>query len=131
MEIRARYDKETVKPKSFIQWVGTEGKRCEVRVYNQLFTSEDPDSNPNGWLADLNPNSEVIYPDAMIEDGFEEVKARAPWPAAAGEDSAHSGPESVMFQAMRVGYFALDSDSRDDKIILNRIVSLKEDKEKK
>ena len=96
-----------------------------------MFTSEDPDSNPNGWLADLDPNSEVIYPDAMIEDGFEEVKARAPWPAAAGEDSAHSGPESVRFQAMRVGYFALDSDSRDDKIILNRIVSLKEDKEKK
>ncbi|KAK4215351.1 glutaminyl-tRNA synthetase [Rhypophila decipiens] len=133
-EIKARFDKETAKPKSFIQWVGAEesgARKCEVRVHNQLFLSENPSSNPGGWLADINPESEVVYPDAMIESGFTEVKTRAPWPATAGESSGHSGPESVRFQAMRVGYFCQDSDSTADKLVLNRIVSLKEDKEKK
>ncbi|KND88841.1 putative glutamine--tRNA ligase [Tolypocladium ophioglossoides CBS 100239] len=62
----------------------------------------------------------------MIEAGFDEVRRRAPWPAA-GEESGTSGPESVRFQAMRVGYFAVDSDSTDERVVLNRIVSLKED----
>lgn len=134
LEIRAKFDKEIAKPKSFIQWVGAEdsgSRKCEVRIYNQLFASENPSSNPKGWLADINPDSEVIYPGAVIESGFTEVKARAPWPATAGESSGHSGPESVRFQAMRVGYFCQDSDSTEDKLVLNRIVSLKEDKEKK
>ncbi|EAA33206.1 glutaminyl-tRNA synthetase [Neurospora crassa] len=131
-EIRAVFDRETKKPKTFIQWVGTDGSRkCEVRVYNQLFKSENPAAAEGGWLSDINPESEVVYPDALIESGFDEVKRRAPWPEAAGESElGKGGPESVRFQAMRVAYFALDKESTDDKIVLNRIVSLKEDKEK-
>ena len=73
-----------------------------------------------------------MYPNALIESGIEEIKRRAPWPEAAGEAKLDEGaPESVRFQAMRVGYFCLDSDSTDDKIVLNRIVSLKEDKDKR
>ncbi|KAK5658289.1 hypothetical protein OQA88_2264 [Cercophora sp. LCS_1] len=133
-EIRAVFDRETKKPKTFIQWVGAEGsgsRRCEVRIHNQLFLSENPAAAEGGYLNDLNPESEVIYPDAIIESGFDEVKRRAPWPEAAGEDKlGKGGPESVRFQAMRVAYFAMDSDSTDDKIVLNRIVTLKEDREK-
>ncbi|KAK3389543.1 tRNA synthetases class I, catalytic domain-containing protein [Podospora didyma] len=133
-EIRAVFDRENKKPKTFIQWVAAEGsgsRKCEVRIHNSLFLSENPASAPGGYLNDINPDSEVIYPDAMIESGIEEVKRRAPWPEAAGESKGSDvGPESVRFQAMRVAYFALDSDSTDDKIVLNRIVSLKEDKEK-
>ncbi|KAK3934842.1 glutaminyl-tRNA synthetase [Diplogelasinospora grovesii] len=133
-EVRAVFDRETKKPKTFIQWVGAEGsgsRKCEVRIHNPLFKSENPAAAEGGYLNDLNPESEIIYPDAMIESGFEEVKRRAPWPEAAGEDKlGKGGPESVRFQAMRVAYFAMDSDSTDDKIVLNRIVSLKEDKEK-
>ncbi|KAK3361153.1 tRNA synthetases class I, catalytic domain-containing protein [Lasiosphaeria ovina] len=133
-EIRAIFDREIKKPKTYIQWVAAEGsgsRKCEVRIYNSLFLSENPASAEGGYLNDINPDSEVVYPDAMIESGFDEVKRRAPWPEAAGEGKgSSSGPETVRFQAMRVAYFALDSDSTDDKIILNRIVSLKEDKEK-
>ncbi|KAK4112640.1 glutaminyl-tRNA synthetase [Canariomyces notabilis] len=133
-EIRAVFDRETKKPKTFIQWVPAEGsgsRRCEVRVYNPLFKSENPAAAEGGYLNDINPDSEVVYPNAMIESGFDEVKARAPWPEAAGEDKlGKGGPESVRFQAMRVAYFCVDSDSTEDKIVLNRIVSLKEDKEK-
>ncbi|OAA72072.1 glutaminyl-tRNA synthetase [Akanthomyces lecanii RCEF 1005] len=132
-EIRAVFDKELKKAKTYIQWVGTAGSRkVEARIHNALFKSEKPDDAEGGFLNDLNPESEVIYPDALIESGFDEVKRRAPWPEAAGESElGKGGPESVRFQALRVAYFAVDSDSTDEKIVLNRIVSLKEDAGKK
>ncbi|KAI2641336.1 glutaminyl-tRNA synthetase-like protein [Xylaria nigripes] len=128
-EIRAVYDKETKKPKTFIQWVPSGSREVEVRIHNSLFKSEKPDDTEGGFLNDLNPESEIVHPKAMIEAGFDEVKARAPWPEAAGESElGRGGLESVRFQAMRVAYFAVDSvDSSDSKIVLNRIVSLKED----
>ncbi|POR34747.1 Putative glutamine--tRNA ligase [Tolypocladium paradoxum] len=132
-EIRGVFDKETKKAKTYIQWVGTEGSRkVEARIHNPLFKSEKPSDAEGGFLNDLDPDSEVVYPEALIESGFDEVKRRAPWPEAAGESElGKGGPESVRFQAMRVAYFAMDSDSTDDKIVLNRIVSLKEDAGKK
>ncbi|KAI1294334.1 glutaminyl-tRNA synthetase-like protein [Xylaria venustula] len=128
-EVRAVFDKETKKPKTFIQWVPSGSREAEVRIHNSLFKSEKPDDAEGGFLNDLNPESEVIYPKALIESGFDEVKARAPWPEAAGESElGKGGLESVRFQGMRVAYFAVDSvDSTGSKIVLNRIVSLKED----
>ncbi|KAH8681675.1 glutaminyl-tRNA synthetase [Xylariales sp. PMI_506] len=126
--IKAVFDKETKKPKTFIQWVAEGSREAEVRIYNSLFKSEKPDSAEGGFLNDINPESEIIYPKAMIESGFDEVKRRAPWPEAAGESElGKGGPESIRFQGMRVAYFCVDSDSTDDKIVLNKIVSLKED----
>lgn len=134
-EVRATFDRTNKKPKTFIQWVAAESagsRKCEVRLYNPLFKSENPASAEGGYLNDINPESEVIFPNAMVESGIEEVRRRAPWPEAAGEDKiGKGGPESVRFQAMRVAYFALDSDSTDDKLVFNRIVSLKEDVGKK
>ena len=95
----------------------------------------------------------------MIETGFDEICARAPWPAEAGEKADAAGdtpptdggenvgaedkakelytkaaqstkirPETIRFQGMRMGYFCVDVESKDGKkVILNRIVSLKED----
>ncbi|KAA8571226.1 hypothetical protein MFRU_055g00380 [Monilinia fructicola] len=127
-EIRAVYDKEGKKPKTYIHWVAEGSKNVEVRIFNSLFKSEKPDDAEGGFLNDINPDSEEIWPNAVIESGFDEVRKRAPWPEAAGESElGKGGPESVRFQAMRVAYMAMDSDSTDDKIILNRIVSLKED----
>ncbi|KAI6713519.1 hypothetical protein JHW43_003997 [Diplocarpon mali] len=127
-EIRAVYDKEGKKPKTYIHWVAEGSRNVEVRIHNSLFKSEKPDNAPGGFLEDINPKSEEIWPNAMIESGFEEVKRRAPWPEAAGESElGKGGLESVRFQAMRVAYMAMDSDSTDEKVVLNRIVSLKED----
>ncbi|RDW69310.1 hypothetical protein BP6252_08330 [Coleophoma cylindrospora] len=131
-EIKAVFDKSGKKPKTYIHWVPEGSRGVEVRLHNPLFKSEKPESAEGGFLNDLSENSEEIYPNAMIESGFEEVKARAPWPEAAGEDGkGKGGLESVRFQAMRVAYMTVDSvDSTDDKIVLNRIVSLKEDEGK-
>ncbi|OJD13229.1 glutamine-tRNA ligase [Blastomyces percursus] len=143
------------KPKTFIHWVALSPEhsspiKAEVHVINRLFNSEDPKSHPDGFLADINSESMEIYRDAMIDIGFPEIKSRAPWPAKEGEklsnpekpeteeydisgaggigaDGSIVHPETVRFQGMRVAYFALDSDSTEDKVILNRIVALKDD----
>lgn len=105
-EIRAVLDKETKKPKAYIQWVASGSRKLEVRMHNSLFQSDKPDDAEGGFLNDLNPESEVVYPRAMIESGFDEVKARAPWPEAASENQlGKGGVESVRFQGMRIAYF--------------------------
>jgi glutaminyl-tRNA synthetase len=129
-EVRAVYDKEGKKPKTYIQWVPEGSRNVEVRYHNSLFKSEKPDDVEGGFLKDINPDSETIYPNALIEAGFDEVKRRAPWPEAQNTSEStlgSGGPESVRFQAMRIAYFCVDQDSTDDKIVLNKIVSLKED----
>ena len=102
----------------------------EIRLFNSLFRSEDPQTHPDGFLADINVNSEEVYSNAIIEIGFQEIHDRAPWPAEGGEkvtSGETTAPETVRFQGMRVAYFALDKDYSSGKVILNRIVSLKED----
>lgn len=134
-EVRAEYEntKKFKKPKTYIQWVcdapsKSSPVRVEARLTNQLFKSENPEDNPNGYLADINPDSEHVYKDAIIETGIHEIRRRAPWPELEGEKGSNrAGPESCRFQALRVGYFALDSDSTGDRFVLNRIVTLKED----
>ncbi|KAK3939127.1 putative glutamine--tRNA ligase [Diplogelasinospora grovesii] len=74
----------------------------------------------------------IIYPRALIETaGFEEVRRKAPWPDTPSEKNVERiGPETVRFQALRVGYFAMDSDLKRDRVVLNRIAPLKEDSAK-
>lgn len=123
------------KPKTYIQWVASSPDhrspvKVEVRAFNPLFQSEDPDAAEGGFLTNINPNSEEIYPNAVIETGLYEIKSRAPWPEEAGEKNRtvkDPGPETVRFQGLRVAYFTMDKETTDEKIILNRIVNLKED----
>ena len=78
----------------------------------------------------------------MIEGGFEEIKRRAPWPAEAGgkqlvgsgetdmanrTEQGAPGPETIRFQGMRVAYFCVDRETTEDNLILNWVVTLKED----
>ncbi|KAL5604864.1 uncharacterized protein BROUX77_005050 [Berkeleyomyces rouxiae] len=130
-EIRAVFDREGKKPKTYIQWVGADALPTEVRIYKQLFKSDDPMTLKEGYLSDINPDSETVWPSALIESGIADVKARAPWPATEGEqktgESTEPAAETVRFQGMRVAYFAMDPDSTEEKLVLNQIVSLKED----
>jgi glutaminyl-tRNA synthetase len=118
---------------SYIHWVGESASKsspikAEARVYLPLFKSEDPSAHPEGFLADLEPNSEQVYPDVMLEVGFNEIRDQAPWPKEAGEANAshEHRPESVRFQGMRVGYFCIDKDSTPEKLVLNQITALKD-----
>lgn len=102
--VTAVFDKGT-KPKTYIQWVPEGSIEVEARIHSALFKSDDPTAVEGGFMNDIRPDSEVIYSKALIENAFNEVRQRAPWPATAGETSESSGPESVRFQALRVGYF--------------------------
>ncbi|EEQ89874.2 glutaminyl-tRNA synthetase [Blastomyces dermatitidis ER-3] len=95
--VRAKYEipeegSPRKKPKSYIHWVAhspAHGSpiKAEVHVFHPLFNSTNPLSHPDGYLADINPNSEEIFPNSLIDIGFNEVKKRAPWPA----DTCHEG----------------------------------------
>jgi len=136
-KIRASYDRPSnpdspiTKPKAFIQWVALSPQhnspvRATVRIFNQLFKSENPDNAPGGFMSDINAASEEVFPNAVVETGFEEIRRRAPWPKDKIANP-HPGPWDVRYQGMRVAYFALDTESTEEHIVLNKIVSLKED----
>lgn len=133
--IHAHYDnQEHKKPKTFIQWVPSKGslKVDEIRVQNRLFKSENPAGHPEGFLSDINDQSEEIFKDAMIESAFFDIKQRSPLNIKIPNlefniEEKEARPETIRFQALRVGYFCVDKDSTDDKLIFNRIVTLKED----
>lgn len=126
------------KPKTYIQWVASSDRhkspvKAKVRTFNPLFKSEDPDAAEGGFLNDVNPNSEEIHLNAVIEIGFHEIRKRAPWPEQEGETKItgkEAGYETVRFQGLRVAYFTVDKDTSDQQIVLNRIVGLKEDSAK-
>ncbi|KAL2352610.1 glutaminyl-tRNA synthetase [Cryomyces antarcticus] len=137
---------DSPKPKAFIHWIGGPPSganskfspvTAEVRLHNALFRSDKPDEldwKTGGYIDDLNPDSEVVFPNALIECGFDEVRRRAPWPAAEGEkEGASMGMASyaVRFQGLRTAYFCVDADATAEKVVLNRIVTLKEDAGKK
>ena len=137
-EIHAKYDRPAEgekfkKPKAYIQWVADSPThkspiKAEARIFNPLFKSDNPDAVEPSFLADLREDSLKVFSNAMLEVGFSEIDRRRPWPQEAGESKKEDcGPESVRFQAMRTGYFCMDPDSTNGKVVLNRIVSLKED----
>ncbi|OCL01609.1 glutaminyl-tRNA synthetase [Glonium stellatum] len=126
-EIRA-VKAEGEKPKAYIHWVdASSGIKVVSRQYNPLFKTDSPNSldwKEGGWAEDLNPNSEVVFKDAIVEKGLEDlIKARSLHPS-------HASDDLVRFQALRTGYFCVDPDTDGKKAVLNQIVSLREDKSK-
>lgn len=101
------------KPKAFIQWVSNP-REIEVRLYEKLFkhkNPEDPNEVPNGFLSDCNLDSLKIlksYVDQSLKDAKVYDK----------------------FQFERIGFFSVDPDSKDGRLVFNRTVSLKEDSTK-
>lgn len=129
-------DQTTKKPKTYIQWVPVNDCKSikEVRIYNQLFNSENPAAHPDGYLADINPASEDVLTNAVIESNFDEIAAKSPMnlkiPDSQFNIKEDAGNHTIRFQALREGYFCVDKDSRDGALVLNRIVTLKEDANK-
>ncbi|KAK3375218.1 glutaminyl-tRNA synthetase [Podospora didyma] len=115
------------KPKASMQWVSEGSQVVEVRVQRQLFNSNNPKVAEGGFLNDINPDNETVYPSALVEAAFQQLRGMAPLPDSPSEREV-PGPESVRFQGHTS--WAIDSDSTDDLTVLNRIVSLKEDSTK-
>ena len=96
------------KVKATLHWVSAaHALDVEVRLYDRLFTSENPGA-ADDYRSDLNPGSLEVLPDCKIE------------PSVAG---AASG---TRYQFERVGYFSVDPDSSADRLVFNRTVTLKD-----
>ena len=98
------------KVKGVIHWVSASlGVPAKVRLYEQLFTQEDPAKiDINNLAAEINPNS-LREVDAIVEPSLSQVNA--------GE----------RFQFEREGFFVADSkDYSPEHLVFNRIVTLKD-----
>ena len=94
------------KVKGTIHWVNANDcKQCEVRLYDRLFSAEEPGKNGD-YFDDLNPDSLEVIEKCLLEGGFENAKP------------------GDTFQFMRNGYFCVDKDSTEDKLVFNRTVAL-------
>ena len=118
VELRCTYDPQTLganpegrKVRGVIHWVSAAvGLPAEVRLYDRLFSRPDPDADKErDFLEFLNPESLLTLTDAVVEPALAD--------AAVGE----------RFQFEREGYFCLDAhDSRPDRLVVNRIVTLRD-----
>ena len=119
-EIHCTYDPETKsglsqsrrKVKATIHWVSANhALEAEVRLYDHLFTKEDPDDVPEGsdWLANINPKSLERLTSTRVEPVLGNAKP--------GE----------RYQFERLGYFCVDSvDSSPEHLVFNRTVTLRD-----
>ena len=116
VEVHATYDPATKggdapdgrKVKSTIHWVSAaHAKPAEIRMYDRLFTKENPEEGEEGFLGCINPKSLEIL------NGYVEPSLSAP---KAGD----------RFQFERQGYFCTDIDTASDKPVFNLTVGLRD-----
>ena len=99
------------KVKSTIHWVSAaHAVNAEVRMYDTLFTKENPDAVSEGqdFTANLNPKSLEVIADAKLE------------PCVTGATAG------TRYQFERMGYFCVDKESAPGKLVFNRTVTLKD-----
>ncbi|NLJ73381.1 MAG: glutamine--tRNA ligase/YqeY domain fusion protein [Firmicutes bacterium] len=115
VELRCTYDPETKggsapdgrKVRATMHWVSAEHSLpAEVRIYDHLFTKEDP--NEGDLYENVNPNSLEVLTNVRVEPGMKDVK-----------------PEDK-FQFERQGYFCVDKDSTQERLVFNQTVPLRD-----
>ncbi len=118
VELRCTFDPETHggyapdgrKVKSTIHWVAADtAVDAKVRLYDRLFTVEDPAGQKNRDYKDfLNPDSLTIQQSCKVEPAVKQLKP------------------FDRFQFERLGYFCIDPDTTSKKIVINRTVTLRD-----
>jgi glutaminyl-tRNA synthetase len=116
VELRCTYDPATRggdapdgrRPKATLHWVSARhAKEGEVRLYEHLFSRPDPGAEGD-LLLDLNPNSVATVAGCKLEPSLVETAPGA----------------TVQFE--RLGYFCADPDSKPERVVFNRTVTLKD-----
>jgi len=99
------------RPKSTLHWVSAaHALDAEVRLYDHLFSTEDPNAAEGGgdWRDNLNPHSLEVLRGCKVE------------PSLAGATSL------TRYQFERLGYFCVDPDTTPGRLVFNRTVTLKD-----
>ena len=101
-------DSSGIKVKGTIHWVSIpHATTAELRLYDRLFKVEDPQSEEGDFKEYINPDSLQIIT-AFMEPSLKDAQPNTP------------------YQFIRKGYFVLDKDSTNEKLVFNRTVTLKE-----
>lgn len=119
LEIHATYDPETRsgsgseaskrKVKGTIHWVSVpHAIEAEIRIYDRLFTHENPDGN-----------KEVDFKDYINPDSLNVIKGYL-------EPSLAAAQAGDKFQFQRLGYFCVDQDSTENHLVINKTVGLRD-----
>jgi glutaminyl-tRNA synthetase len=119
LELHCTYDPETRggdapdgrKVKGTLHWVSAaHALETRVRLYDRLFLNENPDDAEGGadFVANLNPNSLEVLTSCRVEP------------------SLASAEPGSRYQFERKGYFCVDPDSSDGKLVFNQTVSLRD-----
>ena len=116
-EIYAEYDPTSKsgmeganrKVKGTLHWVSTTHcRQAEVRLYDRLFSVENPGADERDFRELLNPTSLTVLKNCYVEEYAAEMKA------------------GDFLQFQRIGYFTPDADTTPEHLVFNRTVGLKD-----
>jgi glutaminyl-tRNA synthetase len=108
-ESRSGSDTSGIHVKGTLHWVSIpHAVEIEVRLYDRLFTVEIPDAAEGNYTDHLNPQSLEILP------------------VAYGEPELLTAKPGDSYQFLRKGYFCLDKESSNSKVVFNRTVTLRD-----
>ena len=119
IELRCTWDPESRggttpdkrRVRSTLHWVSAKhALKAEVRLFDRLFMTEIPTRTEDGedFTDNLNPDSLEVRPTCYVE------------PSLKGAEVGH------VVQFERLGYFCVDTDSSDEKLVLNRTITLRD-----
>ena len=112
-ETRSGQDTSGKKVKGTLGWVSVKhAVNAEIRLYDRLFKTENLNDIDDDFKNHLNPDSLEINTKAVLEGSLASAKIG----------------DTVQFE--RVGYFRVDEDSTDDKLVFNRTITLRDNWEK-
>ena len=107
-ESKSGEDNSGLQVKGTIHWVSAaDAIQAEVRLYDRLFKVENPSSEEGDFKDYINPDS-LITINAFVEPSLKEATLNS------------------RYQFLRKGYFCLDKDSTENKLVFNRTVTLKD-----
>ena len=108
-ESKSGHDGSGISVKGTIHWVSVlHAVTAEVRLYDRLFKVENPAVEEGDFKEYINPDSLTVLPNVYIEPALRVAKF------------------NEGYQFLRKGYFVLDEDSSEEKMVFNRTVTLKD-----
>ena len=116
-EVHCTYDPATKggwsddgrKVRGTLHWVSAQhAVDADVRFYDHLFNVENPETDGDDFIQHLNQASLIINNQAKLESSLQNAK------------------KGIHYQFLRNGYFYIDSDSTEEKLIINRTVRLRD-----
>ena len=109
-ETRGGWSEDGRRVRGTLHWVSApHALEAEVRLFDHLFTEPNPNVlTDDDFKTNLNPNSLEVLESCRVES------------------SLVGAVPGTQYQFLRTGYFCLDSDSSDEKLVFNRAVTLRD-----